>query len=656
MALLVAAGLCGDVLGGGLSLELGSLETPVLSVEGLVAEIGAEATPARVTVREIRLGERRWRDLALNCGELRISDGVLRCDGGALDLPPPLERMRVDLRLDPQQGSVAAQLRTVHGERVEVAMRPDGTLRASASSVLISNWLRLLPMAGALDAVSPDAELAFEVEFDRPLGGPRLRLNGSLREGAFSSADGLQAAEGIEIDFSGEVAASGEQWHWRASAEWVGGETYLHPVYMQSGAGISGHGRFDSRGLEIQRLALALDGVRTLEARARLAFDPVRIEEGAVVVANADLAVIGPRYLVPLFDPAGTDDIGLDGSVSLGVRVVDGEVVAVDAALDQVRLSRGAGRVEFGPVSGLVPWREHGDEQAWLSVGGGRWEKLSLGAFEVNARVRGRAIDADRFVIPVLDGQLVVEDLALRRRRGEWSGRGSLHVEPISMALLTEALGLPPMAGVLSASIPDLRVTPGAIRLDGALVISVFGGYLQLTGLQWLEPFSPASYLYADLQARNLDLMKITNTFSFGSVSGRIDADVLGLQLVDWRPVRFDASIRSSPGRYERRISQRAVQNIGALGGGGAVAAIQRGALRFFDSFGYREVGLSCRLERGVCQMGGIGDRPGDGFVIIRGGGVPALNVIGYNRRVDWQELLDRVGRVIETNTAPVIE
>ena len=147
----------------------------------------------------------------------------------------------------------------------------------------------------------------------------------------------------------------------------------------------------------------------------------------------------------------------------------------------------------------------------------------------------------------------------------------------------------------------------------------------------------------------------MTEAFSFGGMTGFIDADLYGIELAHWRPVRFDAAIRSSPGRYPKRISQRAVQNIGAMGGPGVGLALQRGFLGFFETFGYREIGLSCVLDDGVCIMGGIGDSTSGGFEIVRGGGIPALNIMGYNRRVDWNEFIDRLQRVIESNTAPVI-
>jgi hypothetical protein len=146
---------------------------------------------------------------------------------------------------------------------------------------------------------------------------------------------------------------------------------------------------------------------------------------------------------------------------------------------------------------------------------------------------------------------------------------------------------------------------------------------------------------------RRLDLDRLTRTFSFGSISGRIDVSVDDLVLASWRPVAFDAKLQSSPGDYPRRISQRAVENISALGGAGAAAALQRSFLGFFDEFGYSRIGWSCKLENGVCHMGGI-EPAASGYVIVKGGGIPAITVMGYNRRVDWSELIERVRRVTQ--------
>jgi len=171
----------------------------------------------------------------------------------------------------------------------------------------------------------------------------------------------------------------------------------------------------------------------------------------------------------------------------------------------------------------------------------------------------------------------------------------------------------------------------------------------------FLEPFGRAPRFLGDFTARNLDLDLLTSTFSFGRMQGRIDADVKELELADWKPVTFDVAVRSSPGDYRKRISQQAVQNISALGGGGASAAIQRSFLRVFEEFGYDKLGLSCRLNNGICAMGGVEDAP-QGYVIVKGGGIPSLTVLGYNRNVSWETLLARVQGIIAGNVKPTIQ
>ena len=112
--------------------------------------------------------------------------------------------------------------------------------------------------------------------------------------------------------------------------------------------------------------------------------------------------------------------------------------------------------------------------------------------------------------------------------------------------------------------------------------------------------------------------------------------------------------VQSSPGDYPRKISQKAVENITALGGASAAAAIQRMFLRFFEQFDYEKLGWSCRLEKGVCRMGGV-ENTAQGYVIVKGSGVPALSVMGYNRDVNWEVLLERVKRVAQDNVRAVV-
>jgi len=97
------------------------------------------------------------------------------------------------------------------------------------------------------------------------------------------------------------------------------------------------------------------------------------------------------------------------------------------------------------------------------------------------------------------------------------------------------------------------------------------------------------------------------------------------------------------------------VENITALGGSGAGAALQRSFLRIFESFGYERIGLGCELHNEICTMSGV-DGEGEIYTIVQGGGIPAITVMGYNRKVDWTELLSRLERVMQENMQAVVK
>jgi hypothetical protein len=123
-------------------------------------------------------------------------------------------------------------------------------------------------------------------------------------------------------------------------------------------------------------------------------------------------------------------------------------------------------------------------------------------------------------------------------------------------------------------------------------------------------------------------------------------------------PVAFDASFYTTPGdRSPRRIDQRAGSNLSSIGGGsgGSVtAAMQGGFLRFFDSFRYDRLGLSCRLANDVCQMDGVAPADG-GYYIVKGSGLPRIDVIGNQRRVAWTRLVRQLAAITES-PGPLVE
>ncbi len=203
---------------------------------------------------------------------------------------------------------------------------------------------------------------------------------------------------------------------------------------------------------------------------------------------------------------------------------------------------------------------------------------------------------------------------------------------------------------------PGIDYRNDTLRVGGALRAQVFDGAVVVQNLYINDPFGPVPILTADISVRDLDLEALTETFSFGKIEGGLGGRVRDLRLEDGRPVAFDAEF-STPAKDPKphRISQRAVDSLTNLGGGGSANAFSRALLGLFDTFSYARLGITCHLRNGVCDMGGVGPVEGGGYYIVKKGKVPpVIDVKGYNRSVAWRTLIDRLKRVTGSKGAVV--
>jgi hypothetical protein len=66
-------------------------------------------------------------------------------------------------------------------------------------------------------------------------------------------------------------------------------------------------------------------------------------------------------------------------------------------------------------------------------------------------------------------------------------------------------------------------------------------------------------------------------------------------------------------------------------------------------------MGFSCILRNDICEMSGVESTP-QGYVNVKGSGIPSITVMGYNRTVGWSELLARIKRVTDGNSKAVVK
>lgn len=559
----------------------------------------------------------------------------------------------------------SASLRKVKGElgldgrvRLQADLRQQGSTDWQALTLACDQALRPVPdewrcERGELKAAN--VKLPFSLLLKQgKAAAAHYQAALTLRDASFSNVAGTQAAEKLNADLSLELRQQANGWQWQAALDWRSGELYSQPWYFAEGGHrlvASGYYAGDEIKVDAAEVTLAKVGKAALSGR----WQAGSLQDLSIDAAQLQLAPLYHLLLQPLLADSALNKLDITGQGSVKFEWRDGEPMSALLALNDVNLEDQDGRFALYKLNSHIPWSYDEAQVAQLAYAGGHFLKIPLGEASVLADLNRYSLTMSQLYLPILDGALSLTDVSATRAASDWHWHLRANLVPISMPALSQTLGWPRMEGKVAAAIPMVTYSRGNLTTNGDLLFQMFNGNISVSNLSMQTPLGAASRLHADVQMRRLDLGDITRTFSFGAIEGKLDGDVANLELSNWQPVSFDARLYSSPGSYRKKISQRAVENITALGGAGAAAAIQRSVLRFFSEFNYKQIGWNCQLRNDVCLMSGVEYTP-QGYVIVKGSGIPAITVMGYNHNVGWSDLLARLKRVTEGNSKPIIK
>lgn len=628
---LLFAGLVALPSWAAVSLAVDSIRHPAFEADGVnIAFDTGRKGEADIRIGRLKLGGIEYRDLSLACGDFVIDLRRLECPHGLIQ--------RADTRGGERPGLPFSFSYRFSDGRLEFA-------------VIGADAIAWSPLIKRLRSLRPEGAVDLHLIADRKA----AELSLAVHRLKFSNAEGDLAAEGVEASLTASALRTGDDWQWQARLDWYQGELYAAPWYRRAGVQATLGGRLTPEVLHVSDGQLAIAGIGNVTAGLRWDRKHGELGDWAFVTDDLDLSTAFREWVQPWLDRSGTPPVQASGRVRFAASWSGGEWQSFYAGLENAALADGTNTLALADMNAQIPWQRDGDSEAWFSVGGGRLGELPLGGFRIPVRLRANEVNFLALSIPLLDGRLTIDQLDARREPEGWTGRFAGGIAGVSMPKLSGALKLPRMEGSLDARIPKARYQRGVLSLGGDIVIDVFDGRIAVTNLMVLDPLRPTQRLLADVNARRLDLGMLTRTFSVGSIEGRFDADLVGLEMQGGQALRFDARIASSPGDYPRSFSKGAVQDITSLGGemgGRALAATPVGLV---NRYGYERIGLSCSLRGNICRMDGM-EPVGDGYRIVKGSGLPRVDVIGYNRNVDWSLLLSRIRAVIAGNTEAVIE
>lgn len=505
--------------------------------------------------------------------------------------------------------------------------------------------------SGRLTGGSLDGVMALDMEGN----GFRSSSDVTLKGAGFDAEGGKLAGQGLDMRGHVTVDTTGKQDTLAADLLLQGGQWLLGPMYAalpKHQVHLSMQAVMERYGISLRHLRFTDPGTLHLSG-AMFVADDGHVRNVNLTRFSASLPGAYTRYGKAWLATLGYANLKTAGELEGSFWMDAHGLRALQLNASQVT-AQGA-RLAVSGLDGALDWRRGATRPATSLA----WKQLAfsgidLGAAQTHWRTENGQLTLQQPVaMALLGGQLHVNRLAWNPQAGNGQHLGmSLALTDIDVAQLSKAFGWPHFTGTLGGAIPGLRYVGNHVELDGGLSLSVFGGFVQVTNLAVQHPFGATPVLVGDVHLGGLNLASLTSVFDFGRITGRLDGDVKQLRLVNWTPVAFQASLTTTG--KGGRISQRAVNNLTSVGGGGLATGLQGAVMKLFDSFGYSRIGLSCTLRGSVCHMQGI--KPvDDGYLIVEGRGLPHLSVIGHQHEVSWPILVARLKAAIHGG-GPVIK
>jgi hypothetical protein len=601
----------------------------------------------------------RYRDLYWRCPLRRDGEDGWRCEGALRSGRSPPMQLAVRFDAATTHASLAQGKARIALDRN--AASPD--LTSFDLTRVPVQWAQVLLAKAWPEARFKSGELDARLTIDAPANRP-LRISGLLawRGIGVETADATIAGENLGGRFAIDYRTTPALSLLAVDGELRGGEFLAGNTYVALPATPVGL-RLDAlqhagAAWELPRIEWRDGNALAAEGSARFGID-ASLQALDIAVHSSDMSPLRQRYLSGWLGLFGMGDVDLHGAIDLRVQVRDGLLQVAEASLHGVDLRDPNERFVFDGLQGDVRYSAGAPVQSELRWHGGKLYGLDFDAARLPfASADGLLRFREDAIVPLLGGRMTFRDLTIRPPQGEAGAdiRFALVLDDIDFGRVSEALGLPAFQGRLSGTIPNARYANERIDFDGGLSMQLFDGRVAFSSLALERPFGSAPSLSADIALDDLDLLPLTEVLGFGSITGRLDGRIEGLRLVDWTPVAFDARFITDarPG-VKQRISQRAVQNISSVGDASFVTSLQGQLIGLFDDFGYRRIGIGCRLANEVCSMSGL-HSANNAFTIVEGAGIPRLGVVGFNRQVDWPTLVERLMAVGSGEVKPVFE
>jgi hypothetical protein len=658
-------------------------------LDELKIDLDLSSSPVSMNISLARLNlqapYQHLKQLQIQCTSFVFSADNIQCDDGIISLKGLLKqdvisRAKLYFKFIPKTSELIISLKQLKVKQGLVNLSYHQKKSQWTVSAVISqlNYLSLKPYMdfhfkktlAEFDTLGGLISVSGQLNSDPSGQLKSMKLKGDIDDFHYSQGENL--AEKLNLDFTFKGRWQNNQAYYDIAISNITGELFQNNIYInfQGNEQISTALNLSPQSIKLNNLNVTIPKLVKLNAEGSInTGSNVEIESLSTTFQFKDLSRFNELYLVDLLEGTDYEGLQLQGGFS-GQFDKKNEQLSLNTSLKTLSL-KFREQIELKSISGALNWDNHPGTVDTIAKSHLHWEQVVLnhlpfGPTDVFFKMKGDQMKIlEEVDIPFFDGFLQLNSLALDNigaGKNTDSGNDTASamtvtldgmIKPVSLALVSNHFGWPVLDGQLSAVIPHTTYNERQLKVGGAMMLQVFDGNIIVKDLTVEQPLSESARFYANIDMNNLNLKSLTKTYNFGEIEGRVEGKFKDLILDSWKPVQFDAYIRTPDNdRSSHKISQRAIDNLSSLGGASGI--LSRSFLSFFETFRYNKLGLSCKLKNNVCTMDGVESKNGNGYYIVKGGGIPRIDVMGFERQVNWEVLTSRLQAIQMANEAVI--
>ena len=206
-----------------------------------------------------------------------------------------------------------------------------------------------------------------------------------------------------------------------------------------------------------------------------------------------------------------------------------------------------------------------------------------------------------------------------------------------------------PLTGMFHVDMPRMTINGRKISTKGDIRVEIFQGTANVTDIMLDRPFSKNRTIFCDIEFRNFNLEKVTDSLPFGKVTGFVEGGVKDLAVSYGQPEQFSLHIQSVKKKgVPQRFSMKAVDDISILSSGEKTSMGSAALLSYFvSSFRYKEIGILCSLKNDNFTLKGTIREKGKELLVKKDWifGISVVNAQPDNQ-ISFQDMLSRLKRI----------